>query len=119
MGGAGWAAAGNAPCPRPCLADGRRDRCDRPYENDSVDLINAAYFFFFAFLVFFLATFFLAFFGMETTPLTFRSGRMIRVIPQNASNMSGLHFQMQYVRLSRESRASRKVHKTPVFIALD
>ena len=53
------------------------------------------------------------------TPLTFRPGRMIRVTPQNVSNMSGLHFQMQYVRLARESRASRKVHKTPDFIALD
>ena len=34
-------------------------------ENDSVDLINAAYFFFFVFLAFFFTTFFFFAFGMR------------------------------------------------------
>ena len=41
---------------------------------------------------------------------------MIRITPQNVNNMSGLQFQMQYVRLLHESSDSHNGHKTPVFI---
>jgi len=36
---------------------------------------------------------------------------MIRVTPQNVNNMSGLHFQMQYWRASREIVDSREFQK--------
>ncbi|MBV9332157.1 MAG: hypothetical protein JOZ55_11445 [Alphaproteobacteria bacterium] len=82
-----------------------RQRSDREHSRrpESAWRIMHAYFFFRRFVVFFFATRFAFFFvflfaiGMSTTPLVLDSVQVRRLsLPQNANNMRGLHFGMQY-----------------------
>ena len=61
----------------------------------SVDQVNANYFFFFAFLAFFLTAFFFAF-GMRCNSSNVSSGSGESTAPQNVNNMSGLQCGLQY-----------------------